>query len=132
MVRRLRQWGNTLGSMTTTVPAREGAAERQVRPRHFLMCPPTYFDVSYAINPWMDPSVPVNPVRAFEQWSGLVAAYRNAGHRVDLLDPLPGLPDMVFAANGATVIDGRVLGARFRHPQRAGEAAAHRSWFTGQ
>jgi N-dimethylarginine dimethylaminohydrolase len=43
---------------------------------------------------------------------------------------VPGLPDMVFAANGATVIDGTVLGVRFRHPQRAGEAAAYLSWFT--
>jgi N-dimethylarginine dimethylaminohydrolase len=114
--------------MTTTVPAREGAAERQVRLRHFLMCPPTYFDVSYAINPWMDPSVPVDRARALEQWSRLVAAYRGAGHRVDLLDPLPGLPDMVFAANGATVIDGRVLPARFAHAERSAEAGAHAAW----
>ena len=35
---------------------------------------------------------------------------------------MPGLPDMVYAANGATVVDGIVLGARFRHPQRAAEA----------
>jgi N-dimethylarginine dimethylaminohydrolase len=92
------------------------------------MCPPTYFDVSYAINPWMNPTVAVDRVRAGEQWSRLVAAYRAAGHRVDLLDPVPGLPDMVFAANGATVVDGAVLPARFAHPERAAEAAAHAAW----
>ena len=43
--------------------------------------------------------------------------------RVDVIDPVPGLPDMVFAANGATVVDGIALGAQFRHPQRAAEAA---------
>jgi N-dimethylarginine dimethylaminohydrolase len=92
------------------------------------MCPPTWFDVTYAINPWMDPRLPVDRVRAHAQWSALVAAYRRAGHRVDLLEPVPGLPDMVFAANGATVVDGRTLGARFATPERAGEAAVHRAW----
>ena len=42
---------------------------------------------------------------------------------------MPGLPDMVYAANGATVVDGTVLAARFRHPQRAAEAVAHATWF---
>ena len=114
--------------MTTTVPARPQVGQRRVRPRHYLMCPPTWFDVTYAINPWMDPRVPVDRGRAYAQWSALVAAYERAGHRVDLLEPVPGLPDMVFAANGATVVDGRTLGARFATPQRAAEAAAHRDW----
>lgn len=36
---------------------------------------------------------------------------------------------MVFAANGATVIDGRVLGALFAYRERYAEAEAHREWF---
>jgi N-dimethylarginine dimethylaminohydrolase len=36
---------------------------------------------------------------------------------------------MVFAANGATVVDGRVLGARFANPERTAEAPAHVAWF---
>lgn len=36
---------------------------------------------------------------------------------------------MVFAANGATVIDGRVLAARFRHAERTAEGPAYLSWF---
>ena len=114
--------------MTTTVPAPAGLGGRQVRLRHFLMCPPTYFDVAYAINPWMDPTRPVDRARALAQWSRLVAAYRAAGHRVDLLEPVPGLPDLVFAANGATVVDGRVLPARFATFERAAEAAVHAAW----
>jgi N-dimethylarginine dimethylaminohydrolase len=62
------------------------------------------------------------------QWDSLVAAYRAYGHRVDLLSPLPGLPDMVFAANGATVVDGRVLLARFAESQRSAEAVEHAAW----
>ena len=107
---------------------RSQAQPRRARTCHFLMCPPTYFDVSYAINPWMDPTLPVDRDRANAQWAALVAAYEQAGHRVDLLEPVPGLPDMVFAANGATVVDGRTLGARFANPQRSAEAAVHRDW----
>jgi len=47
---------------------------------------------------------------------------------VDLLEPVAGLPDLVFAANGATVVDGRTLLARFATPQRSAEAAVHRAW----
>jgi N-dimethylarginine dimethylaminohydrolase len=93
------------------------------------MCRPEHFAVGYAINPWMRPDLPVDRERAIAQWEALRRAYLDLGHRVDLLDPRPGLPDMVYAANGATVVGGVVLGARFRHPERAGEALAHREWF---
>jgi N-dimethylarginine dimethylaminohydrolase len=102
---------------------------RVATPRSYLMCPPDYFDVSYAINPWMRPGAPVDRGRAQRQWSALRDVYRSLGHTVREIEPVPGLPDMVFAANGATVIDGTVLGVRFRHPQRDGEAAAYLSWF---
>jgi N-dimethylarginine dimethylaminohydrolase len=96
------------------------------------MCRPTYFAVDYTINPWMDPTVPVNADLAIAQWEALVATYRDLGCRVDFIEPLPGLPDMVFAANGATVIDGSVLGVQFRHPERADEAPAYLDWFAAQ
>jgi arginine dihydrolase len=102
---------------------------RTATPRHYLMCPPTYFTVEYAINPWMHPGIDVDRHRALAQWDALRRTYLDLGHRVDLLAPMPGLPDMVFAANGATVVDGTVLAARFRHPQRAAEAVAHATWF---
>lgn len=94
-------------------------------PRRYLMCRPTYFTVDYAINPWMDPLVPVDVDLAIAQWTALRDTYIDLGHRVDEVDPIPGLPDMVFAANGATVIDGIAYGASFRHPQRAPEAPAY-------
>lgn len=97
--------------------------------RHYLMCPPSFFDVSYAINPWMDPATPVDRELAVSQWEGLRATYERLGHRVDLIEPIPELPDMVFAANGAFVMGGRVYGAQFRNPERADEAPAFRSWF---
>jgi N-dimethylarginine dimethylaminohydrolase len=93
------------------------------------MCHPTYFDVSYAINPWMDPAQPVDHGLALAQWEELKAIYERLGHQVDLIDPLPGQPDMVFAANGALVVDGNVFGASFRNPEREDEAPAFRAWF---
>ncbi len=115
--------------MTSVLERPATGLVRQSRPRQFLMCPPRYFDVCYAINPWMDPDVPVTPQRALEQWSALVETYRRHGHRVELLEPVPGLPDMVFAANGATVVDGRVLEASFARPERQAEAGWHAAWY---
>ncbi|MGH3548551.1 MAG: dimethylargininase [Pseudonocardiaceae bacterium] len=97
--------------------------------RRYLMCPPRYFTVSYTINPWMDPRQPVDTARAMAQWTALADAYRALGHTVEVIDPEPGLPDMVFAANAGTMIDGVVLGARFRNAQRAAEAEHYRLWF---
>lgn len=105
------------------------SAVRTASRRRFLMCRPTYFAVEYAINPWMDPARPVDPLLAAGQWETLRGVLLGLGHEVDLIDPLPGLPDMVFAANGATVLDGRVLVAAFRHPQRAPESGAYEKWF---
>ncbi|MEU5401742.1 dimethylargininase [Streptomyces sp. NPDC005963] len=102
---------------------------RDASPRRYLMCPPTHFKVTYSINPWMDPAKPVDLQLALAQWEDLRDRYTALGHTVELLEPQPGLPDMVYAANGATVIDGRVLGARFAHPEREGEAVAHLDWF---
>ena len=114
--------------MTTTVLTPPADGLRNARPRHYLMCPPTYFSVHYSINPWMDPTRPVDSARAVQQWAVLVDAYRAHGHRVDLLEPVPDLPDLVFAANGATVVDGRVLSARFANPQRSAESVVHAAW----
>lgn len=97
--------------------------------RRYLMCRPTHFTVDYSINPWMNPDVPVDTALAVRQWETLVRVYRELGHRVEQIEPVPGLPDMVFAANSGTVVAGRVLGARFRAPQRAAEADHYRRWF---
>jgi N-dimethylarginine dimethylaminohydrolase len=108
----------------------DGAVRRRTpRARSYLMCPPEHFTVQYAINPWMDPARPVDAGRAMAQWQHLRETFTGLGHEVRVISPEPGLPDMVFAANGATVIGGQVLGARFRHPQREPESAAYLRWF---
>lgn len=97
--------------------------------QRFLMCRPTHFAVDYAINPWMDPAAPVDVDLAIRQWEQLRQTYRDLGHTVEEITPLPGLPDMVFAANGGTVLGDRAMAVQFRDPQRADEAPAYRAWF---
>jgi N-dimethylarginine dimethylaminohydrolase len=114
------------------VTAVAGRAEPRAtgwRRRRYAMCPPTYFDVTYSINAWMDPTKPVDRDLAVLQWQELLGVYRRLGHGVDLVPPRPGLPDMVFAANGATVVGGRALVARFRHGERTPESAVYLDWF---
>ncbi|TDC31235.1 amidinotransferase [Micromonospora sp. 15K316] len=96
------------------------------------MCSPEHFAVEYAINPWMDVTAPVDAELAVKQWDRLRETLVNLGHEVHLLTPERGLPDMVFAANGAFVVDGTVYGARFKHEQRAAEAEAHRAFYESQ
>ena len=93
------------------------------------MCPPEHFTVEYAINPWMDTTVAPDTALALRQWQLLRSTLSGLGHTVHVIDAVPGLPDMVYAANGAFSIDGRVYGARFKHPQRAGEAVAHQGFY---
>ena len=101
---------------------------RQARRRRYLMCPPTHFTVSYEINPWMHKDLPTSTPRAIAQWEELRDTYLALGHTVELLDPVPGLPDMVYTANAATVVDGVAYPARFRYEQRAPEAPVAEAW----
>jgi len=97
--------------------------------RRFLMCPPEHFGVLYEINPWMHREVAVDLDRARDQWGELVATLVAAGAELELLDPQPDLPDLVFTANAGTVNAGRYVPSRFRHPHRRPEVAHDTAWF---
>jgi N-dimethylarginine dimethylaminohydrolase len=88
-----------------------------------------HFDVTYKINPWMDPDEVVDADLAIHQWEQVAATYLELGHQVDLIEPVPELPDMVFAANAALVLDGRAYCARFSVEERRGEEGPDREWF---
>ena len=109
------------------------AAAAPHRPR-LLMSAPEHFEVSYAINPWMEPDLwrPDDATlrrHARAGWDALRATYEGLGAVVETMPPAAGLPDMVFTANAAVVIDRQVLLARFRHPERQGEEAHGRALF---
>ena len=101
---------------------------------HLLVTDPAHFEVSYAINPWMKPSAwSENPAAhqaaARTSFEALVSAFEAAGARVEALAGAPGLPDMVFPANAAVVLDGKAMMARFRCPERQGEEAVFTAAF---
>jgi N-dimethylarginine dimethylaminohydrolase len=103
--------------------------ERVQQHRRYLMCRPEHFTVSYSINPWMEPSRPTDTNLAVQQWQSLYDTYTELGHEIELIDPLEGLPDMVYTANGGFVIDGIAYGPKFRFRERAAEAPAFIDWF---
>ncbi|MBI5163266.1 MAG: amidinotransferase [Magnetospirillum sp.] len=100
-----------------------------------VMASPDHYEVCYAINPWMKPEQwgadRDGPARAKAQWQALAGLLGEAGLTVEVVPAVPGLPDLVFPANAAVVLDGRVLLARFRYPQRQGEERWFRDFFEG-
>jgi N-dimethylarginine dimethylaminohydrolase len=90
--------------------------------RSYVMCPPTFFAVRYSINPWMRTDDAVDTDRAVRQWRRLRDQLVSLGHHVDVMTPVPELPDLVFTANGGIVVGDRALVPRFRHAERQGES----------
>ena len=65
----------------------------------FFMCPPSYYDVEYVINPWMKGNLGgVDRDEAVREWDSL---YRTLSKQaeVEIIEPEKGFPDMVFTAN---------------------------------
>jgi ornithine--oxo-acid transaminase len=95
----------------------------------FLMCPPKLYDVNYVINPWMAGNIHASSrTRAAEQWQCLYEAIRTIAD-VQLVEPQPGSPDMVFTANAGLERNGTVAISSFFHPERQGEEPHFRRWF---
>ena len=121
--------------MSSVIETEEQAAtrpERRPTGRSVLMCRPEHFTVVYRINPWMNPAEPTDTDVALAQWQVLHDTYLELGYDVHLIDPIAGLPDMVYAANGGFVIDGIAYGAKFTHPERQPEGPAYMRWFREQ
>lgn len=115
---------------TAHAPVTEAAPTRSARPRRYVMTAPKFFTVEYVINPWMDTSTPVDTQLAVRQWEALRQTYLGLGHTVELVEPVAGLPDMVYAANGGLIVNGKAVVARFTHAERAGESVAHADWMS--
>ncbi len=109
-------------------------AMKTPHPPRLLMCPPEHFGVVYTINPWMDPNGWARDSKALavasrREWSKLYRTLTGLGAAIELVPPAAGLPDLVFTANAAVVLDREVLLARFRHPERQGEEALFEAAF---
>ena len=100
----------------------------------YLMCSPQHFAVAYSINPWMDPKTWADSgdalhAKAARQWAGLYRALTRHGALIEEVEPASGLPDLVFTANAAVVLNGKALLARFRHPERQREQPVYAQGF---
>jgi N-dimethylarginine dimethylaminohydrolase len=97
-----------------------------------LMCPPTFFDVREAKNPHM--GQPIDHKKAQQQWDGLRRSLEDAGLKVELINPVKDLEDMVFAANQVFVGQARtgekfIVPSHMRHPSRHQEVSFYVDWF---
>jgi N-dimethylarginine dimethylaminohydrolase len=100
-----------------------------IAPR-LLMCPPTFYDVAYEINPWMSLKRSVDKALAQKQWDAYFKLLtEELKVKVELLEPVPNLPDLVFTANGGLVHKRIFIRSNFRHKERKGEEAHFDSWF---
>lgn len=98
-------------------------------PKTMLMCPPDFFDIEYAINPWMNIQVRVDHEKAKKEWELLVTTFEELGVAVERMQAIKGLPDLVFTANGGIVQGKTFVRANFRYRERQGEQQYFESWF---
>lgn len=95
-----------------------------------LMCPPTFFDVEYEINPWMNMADQPDKQKALAKWNMLRQTYLDLGVTVETIEQVQGLPDMVFTANGGTVKGNMFISGNFRYKERKGEEQYFQKWFS--
>lgn len=95
-----------------------------------LMCPPDFYGIEYEINPWMSRSIPSDAERSCQQWQALYDLLIQLQVDVRLMDPVQGLPDLVFTANAGLVWHDVVYLSSFRHAARQGETPVDAAWFS--
>ncbi len=97
-----------------------------------LMCEPKYYNISYEINPWMSKKILVDNSKAISQWEHFKETLHSCNIDVQLIQPVDGLPDLVFTANAALMINNKAYLSNFRYNERKKEAYYNKLWFTEQ
>ena len=97
---------------------------------HILMCPPDFYGIEYEINPWMKRERQADRAEASRQWQALKDLLESVGAKISLLEPVAGLPDLVFTANAALIFKQEAILARFRYWQRQGEEPYNEAWLS--
>ena len=92
--------------------------------RKVLLCPPTYFSlqpINEITKKVLAAGEEADLAALQREHNDLVEAYRSAGVQVEFIDPVGGLPYMVYARDfGACLAEGALIGS-FREPVRQGE-----------
>ncbi len=99
--------------------------------KKLLLSRPAFYTVDYEINPWMHIREKPNSALASSEWIALYKTLLSIGIEVELIEPVKGLPDMVFTANGGLVVGDKFVLSNFRHKERAGEAKYFEAWAKG-
>ncbi len=95
-----------------------------------FMCPPKYYGIEYEINPWMSIQRQADRNLARRQWEELYHFLTDELRiQVELIEPVEGLPDMVFTANAGLALNGRFISSNFRNAERQGESRYYEEWF---
>jgi len=99
------------------------ASEVAVHPKDLFLCPPTFLELKYEINPWMHKNAPFSRPRAVEQWESLVEAYKkvDAPGRIETAAPKEGLTELCFFGDSVFLCEGKALFGHFRHAEREPE-----------
>ena len=96
------------------------------------MCKPEHFGIEYEINPWMDRRVGTDAPTAARQWMALHDTLVGLGVEIALVEPVKGLPDLIFTANAGLVYGSIFIPSRFRHGVRQGEEPYYTDWARDQ
>lgn len=100
--------------------------------KRFLMCEPKFFEVRYVINPWMEGNQgKVNSELAMQQWENLYNIVSGLAS-VSLIEPVAGLPDMVFTANAGLIHKNDAIISSFLHAERQPEAKLFERFFSSR
>lgn len=75
---------------------------------------------------------PADTAEAHHQWKTLYHVMQNSGAKISLIEPVEGLPDMVFTANAGLVCKDKVILGHFKHRERQGEEKHYAKWFSDQ
>lgn len=94
------------------------------------MCNPKHFGIEYEINPWMSVERGTNHSMATSQWEQLCKTLQSCGAEIALIEPVDGLPDLVFTANAGVVSKGMFVPSRFKFAERQGEEPIFTEWFS--
>jgi N-dimethylarginine dimethylaminohydrolase len=94
-----------------------------------LMCAPDHFSVDYVINPWMAGNEgKLDLALAERQWQALHDALAEVAD-IELMQPKPDLPDLVFTANAGFVFGNKVIPSHFMPMERRPEEPYIKQWF---
>jgi N-dimethylarginine dimethylaminohydrolase len=103
---------------------------KSISESRFLMCAPHHFGVEYVINPWMQGQIKAaDQGLARQQWMRFHEVMSSSSD-VAVMQPVRGLPDLVFTANAALIYRQTAVLSSFRCPQRQPEARHYAAWLS--